>query len=69
MNDPVTTLGLFVSLAVTVCAIVARFWPRPKTQGAWLQLYLLVNAVAQNGGHATNADDANATKAASQSGQ
>ncbi|MBO1326035.1 hypothetical protein K2X14_10285 [Acetobacter sp. TBRC 12305] len=62
MNDTATTLGLFASLAVTLCAIIARFWPRPKTNGAWLQLYLLVNAVAQNGGHATNAADVAARK-------
>ncbi|MFT8675722.1 MAG: hypothetical protein ABF990_13375 [Acetobacter sp.] len=62
MNDTATVLGLFASLAVTLCAIVARFWPRPKTAGVWLQLYLLVNAVAQNGGHATNADDVKAGK-------
>lgn len=56
------TLSLFATLAVTVCAIMARFWPRPKDGSKWLPLYQIVNTVAQNSGHAANADDADSLK-------
>ncbi|MCP1246741.1 hypothetical protein NKW54_12425 [Acetobacter cerevisiae] len=49
------TVGTFL---VALCALLARFWPRPADGSRWLKLYELVNSVAQNKGHAANADDA-----------
>ena len=52
-ND-LTVIGTFL---VALCAIVARFWPRPAVGSKWLALYGLVNVIAMNGKHAANADD------------
>lgn len=49
------TVGTFL---VALCALLARFWPRPADGSRWMKLYALVNSVAQNKGHAANADDA-----------
>jgi len=51
----IATIGTFL---VSLCAVIARFWPRPADGSKWLPLYLLVNSVGMNGKHATNADDA-----------
>ncbi|WP_336945660.1 hypothetical protein [Asaia sp. HN010] len=51
-----TLIGTFV---IALCAILARFWPRPKTGSRWMSLYRLVNHVAMNSKHAANADDTN----------
>ncbi|MFT8471148.1 hypothetical protein [Acetobacter persici] len=48
------TVGTFL---VALCALLARFWPRPADGSRWMKLYALVNSVAQNKGHATNASD------------
>lgn len=53
--DDLVTVGTFL---VALCALLARFWPRPAEGSRWLKLYELVNSVAQNKGHAANADDA-----------
>ncbi|RUT27492.1 hypothetical protein C0V97_00780 [Asaia sp. W19] len=53
-GDATTILTFVVALA----AVIARYWPRPADGSKWLALYLLVNTVAMNGKHATNADDA-----------
>ncbi|GBR07277.1 hypothetical protein HW511_11970 [Asaia siamensis] len=49
-----TVIGTF---SIALCAVLARFWPRPDTGSKWMYLYLLVNRVAMNSRHATNADD------------
>jgi len=51
-----TVTGTFL---VALCAIVARFWPRPAAGSKWLFIYLLVNRIAMNSKHASNADDVN----------
>jgi len=51
----ITTIGTFL---IALCALIARYWPRPADGSKWLPLYLLVNSVGMNGKHATNADDA-----------
>ncbi|WP_051537158.1 hypothetical protein [Asaia prunellae] len=51
-----TVIGTFL---VALCAIVARFWPRPAARSKWLFIYLLVNRIAMNSKHASNADDVN----------
>lgn len=48
------TVGTFL---VALCALLARFWPRPAEDSRWMKLYTLVNSMAQNKGHATNAAD------------
>jgi len=57
-ND-LTLIGTFL---VALCAIVARFWPRPAVGSKWLFVYLLVNRVGMNSKHASNADDAQKPK-------
>lgn len=49
-----TLIGTFL---VALCAIVARFWPRPASGSKWLALYGLINHIAMNSKHAVNADD------------
>lgn len=49
-----TLIGTFL---VALCAIVARFWPRPASGSKWLALYGLINCIAMNSKHAANADD------------
>lgn len=49
-----TLIGTFL---VALCAIVARFWPRPASGSKWLALYGLINRIAMNSKHAANADD------------
>lgn len=51
-------LALIGTAAMSVCAVIARFWPRPADGSKWLPLYTLINQIAMNGGHAVNADDA-----------
>lgn len=58
MTDAFTDIGLVTTAIISVCAVIARFWPRPADGSAWLPLYTLVNTIAQNGGHAANKDDA-----------
>ncbi|WP_061490533.1 hypothetical protein [Acetobacter malorum] len=58
---PTTYAGDLMTISaflVALCALAARFWPRPADGSRWLKLYELVNSVAQNKGHAANADDA-----------
>ena len=50
----VTLIGTFL---MSLCAVIARFWPRPAGTSKWLPLYTLVNAIGMNGKHAANADD------------
>lgn len=49
-----TLIGAFL---VALCAVVARYWPRPAPGSKWLLLYGLVNSIAMNSKHAVNADD------------
>ncbi|NVN44989.1 hypothetical protein HW537_13935 [Asaia siamensis] len=49
-----TAIGTFI---IALCAIVARFWPRPAAGSKWSLIYLLVNRLAMNARHAANADD------------
>lgn len=49
-----TAIGTFI---IALCAIAARFWPRPASNSRWLPIYLLVNRLAMNDRHAANADD------------
>lgn len=46
-----------VSVVISVCAVVARFWSHPKDTSKWLWLYLLINKIAMNDKHAKNARD------------
>lgn len=50
----ITLIGTFL---MSLCAVIARFWPRPAVTSKWLPLYTLVNAIGMNGKHAANADD------------
>ncbi|NVN44427.1 hypothetical protein HW537_11010 [Asaia siamensis] len=50
----IATIGTFL---IALCALIARYWPRPADGSKWLPLYLLVNGLAMNGKHAANADD------------
>lgn len=50
-----TAIATFI---VALCALVAKFWPRPKEGSKWLGLYTAVNKIGFNSGHALNADDA-----------
>ncbi|GBQ72547.1 hypothetical protein AA103196_3092 [Ameyamaea chiangmaiensis NBRC 103196] len=58
MSLNASDVALIGTACVSVCAVVARFWPRPADGSKWLPIYNLVNQIAQNGGHAANADDA-----------
>lgn len=49
-----TLIGTFL---VSLCAVIARFWPRPSQGSKWVTLYILVNYVAMNGRRALNQDD------------
>lgn len=49
------SVGTFL---VALCPLLARFWLHPADGSRQLTLYELVNSVAQNKGHAANADDA-----------
>ncbi|WP_122049708.1 hypothetical protein [Asaia bogorensis] len=58
---PAQIAGNFTAIltfVVALCALIARFWPRPADGSKWLPLYLIVNSIGMNGKHATNADDA-----------
>lgn len=57
MSDAFGTLGIVGSFIIATAALIARFWPRPADGSRWLPVYQLVNMLAQNGGHATNATD------------
>ncbi|QDH17386.1 hypothetical protein [Swingsia samuiensis] len=46
-----------VTFLISTCALIARFWARPKDGSKWLFLYVLINQIAMNSNHATNADD------------
>ena len=52
----ITTLFTFL---VAGCAVVARYWPRPSDGSKWLWLYTVINSLAMNGKHATNANSLN----------
>jgi len=54
-----TLIGTFM---VSLCAVVARFWPRPDKGSKWLQVYMFINHIGMNGRHATNADDTSNTR-------
>lgn len=46
----------YVPAAIAAGAVAARFMPPPAQPKGWYAvLYMLVNALGQNGGHATNA--------------
>lgn len=49
-----TLIGTFL---VSLCAVVALFWPRSDKKSKWLQAYMFINRIGMNGRHATNADD------------
>ena len=51
-----TLIGTFL---VSLCAVVARFWPRPRKGSKWLLLYLFVNQIGMNSRYASNAGDEN----------
>ena len=59
ISADVTVIGTFL---IALCAVIARYWPRPADGSKWLPLYNLVNSIGMNGKHAANADD---TKGAS----
>lgn len=50
-------LTLIATFLVTLCAVLARYWPRPATGSKWLPIYLLINRIGMNSKYATNADD------------
>jgi len=50
-------IALLGTAAMSVCAVIARFWPRPAAGSKWLPLYTIVNQIAMNGNYAANADD------------
>lgn len=50
-------LAVIGSLLVSLCAIAARYWPRPAPGSRWLLLYRVVNSIAMNSRNAINADD------------
>ncbi|RUT27339.1 hypothetical protein C0V97_01645 [Asaia sp. W19] len=50
-----TLVGTFI---IALCALVARFWPKPATGSKWFALYSLINKIGMNSKHAANADDA-----------
>ena len=54
----------WITLTVTVCAVVSACWPRPADDAPGLVrlLYTVVNALACNAGKARNADDAAAAR-------
>lgn len=54
----------WITLTVTVCAVVSACWPRPADDAPALVrlLYTVVNALACNAGKARNADDAAAAR-------
>ncbi len=54
ISADMTLVGTFL---VSLCAVIARFWPRPATGSRWLIVYRLVNCIGMNGRHAANADD------------
>ncbi|MFT9068663.1 MAG: hypothetical protein ABF530_09990 [Acetobacter orientalis] len=45
------------SFAVSTCALIAFFWPRPAAGSKLLPLYDVINKLGLNGKHAANADD------------
>jgi len=47
-----TLIGTFL---VSLCAIIARFWPRPAEGSKWFFIYSIVNKIGMNSKHATNA--------------
>ncbi|GAB6854759.1 hypothetical protein [Asaia astilbis] len=53
----VSDLTLIGTAMIALCAIVARFWPRPRAGSNWLVLYEVVNRIAMNSKHAANAND------------
>ncbi|GBQ86793.1 hypothetical protein [Asaia krungthepensis] len=54
LASDVTLIGTAI---IALCAVAARFWPRPVDGSNWLPLYLLVNRLAMNSRHAENAGD------------
>lgn len=54
ISADMTMVGTFL---VSLCAVIARFWPRPAAGSRWLIVYRLVNCIGMNGRHAANADD------------
>ena len=48
-------LMLIGTFLVSLCAVLARFIPRPADGSKWQVVYDLVNTIGQNKGHATNA--------------
>lgn len=54
----------WITLTVTVCAVVSACWPRPADDAPGLVrlLYTVVNALGCNAGKARNADDAAAAR-------
>lgn len=57
---PVGTAAVLVMAVCGVCAVIARFLCAPKEGDglAYRLIYGVVNRLAQNAGHAANADDA-----------
>lgn len=50
-------LSVMGSFLVSLCALIAFFWPRPAACSKLLPLYLVINTVGLNGKHAANASD------------
>lgn len=48
-------LSVLGSFLVSLCAVIAFFWPRPAVGSKLLPLYLVINTVGLNGKHAANA--------------
>lgn len=51
----VAGLSVLGSFLVSLCAVIAFFWPRPAVGSKLLPLYLVINTVGLNGKHAANA--------------
>jgi len=49
-----TDLTLIGTFLVSLCAVIARFWPRPREESRWLPIYQLVNRIGMNSKHAKN---------------
>ncbi|WP_336947508.1 hypothetical protein [Asaia sp. HN010] len=46
-----TLIGTFM---VSLCAVIARFWPKPAKGSKWLTIYCLVNRIGMNSRHSVN---------------
>ncbi|MCH4024072.1 MAG: hypothetical protein LKH33_06895 [Acetobacter sp.] len=44
-----------ISISVTLCAVITRFWKPPATGSRWVPVYKMVTAIAQARGWGSNA--------------